>query len=110
MKQAKPGTKLWKIGVWATIWWAATCSYILLAVWMGKDYYVKYADVWSGGTISDWSSAIGNAWNHSATLPVLLLVLALGWVVGAVLWRAELRRQKISYKSALEDVFLTLRK
>jgi hypothetical protein len=43
-------------------------------------------------------------------MQLLLFLVIGGWVYGAILWFKELKRQKVPYKIALKDLFLTIRK
>jgi len=88
LPKAKPYTKRWWVGVWATIWWGVTGLYIILLV---------------------WDTQLANS-SHTPLLVSLALLVAAGWFIGAVVWVDELKRQKISYKLAFKDLFLTIRK
>ena len=111
LKRPKARTALWWIGLWATVWWGVSGAYVLLLVWMSRDSYVDIStDAGSNGFFSDWWSAISHTYDDSGVLPGLLALVIAVWVVGGVIWLRELKRQKISYKAALKDLFLTIRR
>lgn len=86
--KAKPGTRLWWIGLWATIWLAVTGLYVVLLVWVF-------------GVATD---------RPVAALVTLAGLILVGWLLGALFWLKELQRKKISYKVAFKDLFLTIRR
>lgn len=83
----------------------------MLLVWSSRQ---AYSDISTGsdssGFFSDWFSASTETYQDSTLLQWLLLAVLAGWIIGAVFWLMELKRQKISYKSAFKDLFLTIRK
>lgn len=98
------------VGLWATIWWAVSCVYVLLLVWAATDNFAALsAGPGSQGFLSDWHSAIASAYRDSAFLQPLLMVIIAVWLIGGLIWLRELKRLKISYKAAFKDLFLTLR-
>lgn len=94
-----------QIGTWATWWWAITGLYVLALVWQGKSYYGH-----GGVSLSAWLAAIHSAFNASLGLQFVLLIVIFGWVTGGWVWLRELKRQKVSYREAFKDLFLTIRK
>ena len=104
--QRKRVAALRRIGTWATYWWGASCVYILLLVWQSKDLYRPL----SGFSLQAWWTAIHGAFSRSGLLQMLCTMLVIGWVIGGWLWLRELKRQRISYKVALRDLFFTIRK
>lgn len=92
----KPGSPLARIGFWATVWWAVSCLYVLLIVWLalveigGFGFRIVFA-----------------AYPY---LYWLLAIIIVGWVAGAIVWFRELRKAKVPYRVALKDLFLTVRK
>lgn len=94
------GSTLWKIGLWATFWWAVSCLYVLLLVWQARDAVEPLG----------WTSAIGQTYGNSAALPALLGFILIVWAIGGIIWLRELKKQKISYNAAFKDLFLTIRK
>ena len=106
----KTSPRLHQIGFWATVWWAASGLYVLIWFWQAKDLYVEI----SGSTptasyISKWHSALADAYNNSGMLMALLITIIAIWIIIGVSWFKELKRQKISYKAALKDLFFTIR-
>jgi hypothetical protein len=100
-----------RIGLWATIWWGVSCGYLLLWVWLARNYYVLFStSALHRSTYDAWKSALSIEHNHSTVLMVLRLLILFGWVIGFVLWFRALKKNKISYKVALKDLFLTIRK
>jgi hypothetical protein len=111
VKRPKKGTNLWRLGVWATIWWGVSCLYLLLVVWLAKDYYTSNFDkVGSSSIFNGWITSISNVYNESSYLPCILLIIISVWVIGGAIWLQELKKAKISYKAAFKDMFLTIRK
>ncbi len=99
-KSKTKSKKLKQIGLWATIWWGVSGVYLVLLVWASRNNYIA---------LSNWRSAISRTYYNSDVLPALLGFIVGVWVVGGVLWLRELKRQKISYKAAFKDLFLTIR-
>ncbi len=89
-----------QIGLWATIWWGVSGLYVVLLVWASRNNYVA---------LSSWKSAISSAYRNSSALQILLAAVVIGWLIGGWIWLRELKRQKISYKAAFKDLFLTIR-
>lgn len=88
----KPGSPLARIGFWATVWWAVSCLYVLLLVWIARGF------------------DFGKAFSENTYLYLLLAGIVFGWVMGAIAWFRELKRAKVPYHTALKDLFLTIRK
>lgn len=109
--KAAPGTRLWNIGFWATVWWGVTGLYCLLVVWMSKNYYAELsiADP-SDKVLNNWKLAFGDAYSRNILLILLTTMIIAGWVLCANLWLKELKRQKISYKAGLKDLLFTIRR
>ena len=89
------------IGNWATWWWALSGLYIVGLVWQARTYH--FSDV-------SWWHAMSQAFTHTFVLQFALSSILAGWVALAIVWFNELKRQKISYKVALQDLLLTIRK
>ncbi len=99
-----------RIGLWATIWWGVSGLYVVLLFWVGRSDYVTISErAGSGSAISNWQSAISSAYSDSSVLPALLALIVIVWLIGGWVWLRELKRQKISYKAAFKDLFLTIR-
>ncbi len=96
---------LQRIGTWATWWWAITGLYAVLLMWRATHFYSQ-----SGFSFSAWGTAIGTAFTNAWYMPMLLALVATGWVAGGYVWLQELKRQKIKYRVAFKDLFLTIRK
>ena len=96
-----------RIGFWATCWWAVSGAYVVLLVWASRN-----ASSLSDGDVSigDWTSAIGEAFTDTSFLQISLAAILLVWFIGGLVWLRELKRHKISYKTALKDLFFTIRK
>lgn len=110
-KKIKTSKRLEQIGLWATIWWAVSCTYVLLLLWLGREKYVELSlSISSGGFFSDWWSAAGTVYDNRAFMPGLLSLIILVWAVGTYVWLRELGKEKINYKAAFKDLFLTIRK
>lgn len=99
-KSKTKSKKLKQIGLWATIWWGVSGLYLVLLFWASRDNYVA---------LSSWKSAICRTYHDSDVLPALLGMIIVVWVIGGLVWLGELKRQKISYKAAFKDLFLTIR-
>ncbi|HSX16998.1 MAG TPA: hypothetical protein VLH86_02755 [Patescibacteria group bacterium] len=89
------------IGNWGTWWLAISGLYLVGLVWQARMYH--YSDV-------SWWYAMGQAFTHTFILQFVQSSILAGWVALAIVWFNELKRQKISYKEALKDLFFTLRK
>ena len=89
------------VGLWATIWWAVSCLYVLLVVWLAKNLYIDKS--------LSWGRALSHSFSVYKYLWLLLGTIMLGWVVLAVKWLKALDEAKISLKSGLKDLFFTLR-
>jgi len=99
------------IGRWATIWWGVSCGYVLLWVWLSRHFYVhSISPPAHTSFFPAWRSALSLEYSDSAALQVLLFFILLIWVVLAISWLRALKRNKIPYKTALKDLFLTIRK
>lgn len=107
--KAKAGTRLASVGKWATVWWAATGTYIVLLVWQSRNYYVERV-VATPGAVGAWLWAFRQSLGHNAYLAWLLFVLMAFWGVLAYVWLEELKKQKISTKDGLKDLLLTIRR
>jgi hypothetical protein len=107
-KQRASVPALRRIGVWATWWWALSGAYMLASVWVAKDLYRWH----TGGGFSwhVWWFSYGEAFSDTAWLQLLLGIVAAGWLVGGGLWLRALQQHKISYRTALKDLFFTIRK
>lgn len=109
--KAKPKTNLWRIGWWATLWWAVSCLYAAWLIWQSRETYALYSlSYQSTGFFSDWSKAISNTYSKSSSLKLILGLIILIWLVGGVVWLIELKKHKIRYRSAFKDLLLTIRK
>lgn len=108
LRNPKRGTPLWRIGAWATVWWGVSGAYVLLLVWVAKDYYVERAAGSTSSSLGNWWHAIGDAYTQSVVLPGLLALIGLVWLVGGLVWLRELKRRRISYAAAFKDLFLTI--
>jgi hypothetical protein len=108
--RAQPKTALWWVGIWATIWWGVSCAYPLLLIWLARSYYVHLPEAKSQGFASDWAHAIGDTFGRYSFLWPLLIAVVAVWLVGGAIWLRELKRAKITYKSAFKDLFLTIRR
>ncbi len=106
--KAKPKTTLWYIGFWATIWWGVSGIYLVLLLWLSRNNYI-YSSM-NNSFLSAWKGAIKETYTTSSLLPGLLSLIIIVWAVGAIIWIIELKRQKIKYKTAFKDLFLTIRK
>lgn len=102
--KAKPGSLLWAVGFWATIWWAVSCLYVLLVVWQGLN---EYSEAAAGVSFVD---AVGDVFSDSVILWPLFITIAVGWVIGGYIWLKELKKLKVPYRVAFKDLFLTIRK
>lgn len=96
-----------RIGFWATLWWAVSGGYVLLLVWESRN---ETAVSSGSASLGNWLSAIGSTFAGSAALQILLATVILVWLIGGLVWLRELKRHKITYKTALKDLFLTIRK
>lgn len=92
----KTDSTLARIGFWATVWWAISCLYVLLVVWL--------AIIRIGG---NGFSIVFDVYGY---LYWLLAVIISVWAIGAVIWFRELKKAKVPYRVALKDLFLTIRK
>ncbi len=107
----KNRTKLQQVGWWATLWWGVSCAYVLLLVWLAADTYADISEsADSQGFFSDWQSAVSSIYAENSYLPALLGFIIVVWIIGGIIWLKELKKQKISYKAAFKDLFLTIRK
>ncbi len=88
----KKGSALAKIGFWATAWWAISGLYLVILVFIARGF------------------GFSDAFADHGWLWWLLAAVVLGWVVGAQFWLRELKKAKVPYRSALKDLFLTIRK
>lgn len=109
-KLAKPKHKtlLWWVGVWATIWWAVSGFYIVLVIWVAKDFYIEK----SNDNVfykQDWSYAISQSISNKTYLAWLFFAIILGWLILALFWFRALRLRRISFRAGLKDLFLTIR-
>lgn len=79
----------------------------MLLVWESRN-----AGSVSGGDYSfgSWTSAVRETFADSLFLQASLVAIILIWLVGGLWWLRELKRHKISYKTAFKDLFLTIRK
>lgn len=104
------GTKLWRIGWWATAWWAISGLYLLLLIWLAKDLYLAKAGAFdTGADLGGWIDAISLTYHSSHNLQGLLLFIVFVWIIGGITWLSELKRHGVSYKAAFKDLFLTIR-
>jgi hypothetical protein len=99
--QPRRGDTMWWIGVWATIWWAVSGLYFVWWFWLAKADYAQFSDGW-------WS-ALNSSYASSPLLGQALAIILLIWIAGAAIWFRELKRLKISYASALRELFFTIR-
>jgi uncharacterized membrane protein HdeD (DUF308 family) len=102
--KAKPKTSLWYIGLWATIWWAVSGIYLVVLAWMIKN---RYENSLANENIL---KVLKKTYTTSTILQLVLGLVLIVWVLGAIIWLMELKRQKITYRSAFKDLFLTIRK
>lgn len=108
--KAKSLNLLRKVGLWATIWWGVSGLYMVLVVWLAKNYYVqKMNGGYQGGTLSAWNWAVDRAYVGHDILQWLITVIVLGWIIGGIAWLKALRQADISYSDGFKDLFLTLR-
>jgi hypothetical protein len=108
--KAKSDRLLRRVGLWATIWWAVSGLYIVLVVWLAKDYYVQRVNGgYRGSTFSTWNWALQEAYAKHNVLHWLITVIVLGWIIGGIVWLKALKQANISYCDGLKDLFLTLR-
>jgi hypothetical protein len=99
-----------RVGLWATIWWAVSGLYIVLVVWVAKDYYVqKINGGYQGATLSAWNWSVERAYSERDILRWLITAIVLGWIIGGIVWLKALKRANISYGDGFKDLFLTLR-
>ncbi len=106
--KARASKSLHQIGRWATLWWGLTCFYIFLLVWQAEDYFVSNPSNFS--VIKNSANSISSAFQSSVFLQILLVVIIIGWIIGGALWLKALKKQKISYRVAITDLFFTIRK
>lgn len=79
----------------------------MLLVWESRNAgSVKSGDF----SIGNWMTAINETFDDSLFLQVSLVAIILVWLLGSLVWLRELKRYKISYKTALKDLFFTIRK
>lgn len=86
--KAKPHTRLWWIGLWATIWWAVS------GLWVVGLFLYKY-----DSTLVTQDALLDSA-----------IVIVGVWGIGALVWLDALKKAKISTKAGLKDLFLTIRR
>jgi hypothetical protein len=109
--KAKPKTKLWRIGWWATLWWAITGLYLVWLIWLSRNTFaLKQVSDSSSGFISNILDSMGNQLTHTPYLIVTLVLIVIVWIIGGVVWLIELNKNNVSYSSAFKDLFLTIRK
>lgn len=60
--------------------------------------------------VSGWQRAISATYTSSSFLRGLLAIIVAVWVIVGLIWLVALKNRSISYKSALRDLFLTIRK
>jgi hypothetical protein len=109
--KARFRTTLWWIGLFATLWWAVTCLFVVLIIWQSRYLYVQYSVTNPHELFpTEWIVAIKNTYKASGFLDILLLAIVVGWLAGGFLWLHELKRQSIPYRAALKDLFATIRK
>lgn len=101
MKAKAAEERLKKVGLWATILWAVSGLYVVIIVWVAKDYYIQQ---------SNWRTAISQAYADNPLLTFLGLLVVAGWIVCGVAWLGALKANKISRKTGLKDLFLTIRR
>lgn len=109
MNKRTPQT-LRTIGIWATLWWGITCLWVLACVWQSRGIYANLSLFSTRGFTADWRKALHMAYSSTTWLQVALLVIVLGWIAGAITWLYELKKHHFSYKAALKDLFMTIRK
>jgi hypothetical protein len=100
-----------RFGTWSTWWWGISWAYFLGLVWLTRDNYTaRSVDIDRSFSVTAWISAVQETFEYSTTLQALFGLIALGWIIGGLLWLRTLKRHHISYKTALKDLFLTVRK
>jgi hypothetical protein len=108
--KAPRSTRLWWVGLWATIWWGLSCIFCLVLVWQSRTRYVQYTVLEIGGYhFAAWNQAIIHTYGAELWLTLLSLLL-LGWIVVFYAWMKALREAGVSYRAAAKDLFLTIRK
>lgn len=100
-KKIKQSKLLRQVGLWATIWWAVSCLYVLLVFWQGKNLYID--------DLLPWNKALTQSFSAYTWLWWLLAIIIIVWIIGAFVWVKALKQSKISLQAGLKDLFLTLR-
>ena len=109
--KTKSAKLLRQVGLWATIWWAVSGLYLVLVVWLAKDYYAQQtasSDYQSNG-LNAWGRAIHQAYAGHSVLAWLAIGVVAGWAIGAIIWLKALKQAKLTYRDGLKDLFLSLR-
>lgn len=109
LRNVKKYTFMWWIGVWATIWWAVSGLYLALLVWMSQSY-ITIGEHVRTSFVGAWSEAISKTFTQSTFLQLTLLFVIAIWIIGGLVWLYELRQQRMSYRAAFKDLFLTIHK
>jgi hypothetical protein len=91
---------LQRIGAWATMWWGLTGLLVALWFWLARHQIARI------GLVHGLRYYFGN----SLVLQILASAVAAGWIAGGIVWLRVLRQCGISYRAALTDLFLTIRK
>lgn len=77
-------------------------------VWQSRDYFINNPG--NPSLLENLAQSIKSASQTSSFLQILLLVIIVGWIVCGTIWLKALKQQKVSYKVALKDLFLTIRR
>jgi hypothetical protein len=110
LQKAKPKTVLWWVGFWATLWWGLSCIFVVILIWQSRTYYADQSILQAHSNFfGGWQHAISYTYKRTNWLEWLLTVIICVWLAGGLVWLAAVKRQKVSYRPALKDLFLTLR-
>lgn len=105
----KSNKLLRQVGLWATIWWGVSGLYLLLFVWLARNYVQNSPFAYQGSDFSTWHRALRETFAHRGSLQLLLIIVALGWIICGMAWLKALKQANISYRDGLKDLFLTIR-
>ena len=101
-----PGLR--RIGLLATIWWGMSGLVLLTWVWWSQIWYIRF-DKLQENAFMKWRAALRTEYRTNYMIRYLWVVILFGWIIIAIMWLRSLKRNKISLKVALKDLFLTIR-
>lgn len=105
----KSSKLLRQVGLWATIWWGVSGLYLVLFVWLARNYVQTSPFAYQGSDVSTWHGALRATFANHGVLQLLIVMIVLGWIIGGIVWLKALKQANISYRDGFKDLFLTIR-